>query len=225
MTSRERLVATARGGEVDRKPVINWPIWEPESDVRHYNHETMPDHIEEAGETVSLVEVTNPFGLALQREIDINSLLKSDPKAGNRVLGELCDETQRDIDQAFEVGADGIIYRLYGARSRHCTPMQYGGYYLERDRELLEGVKDALFNMIFVVGDEDVYLDFVSDLPAHAFGWDAESSQIPIKEVRDMRSGALVCDDPAADIRLEPGTDFLSRTLEASVRTEDSYAV
>lgn len=225
MTSRERIIAVARGGEVDRKPVINWPIWDPNSDVRHYNHETIPDHIEEASDLVSLVEITNPFGLALQRELDINALLKEDPKEGNRLLGELCDEAQRDIDQAFEIGADGIIYRLYGARSRHCTPMQYGGFYLERDRELLEGVKDALFNMVFVVGDEDVYLDFVSDLPAHAFGWDQKSSQIPLSDVRDMRTGALVCDDPEADIRLDPGTDFLSRTLEASVRTEDYHAV
>ncbi len=225
MTSRERVLATVRGGEVDQKPVLNWPICEPTSDIQHYNHETMPDHLEGNESGVSVVEVTNPFGLSLQRDLNLNQLLKDDPKEGNRILGELCDETQGDINRAFEAGADGIIYRLYGARARHCTPMQYGGYYLERDRELLQGVQDALFSMVFVVGDEDVYLDFVSDLPAKAFGWDIKSSQVPISEVRDMRQGALVCEDPAAEIILDAGTDFLSRMLESSVRTEDSYAV
>lgn len=225
MTSRERLLAAGRGGEVDRKPVIHWPHWEPNSDLRFYNHETLPDHIEEGHQDVALVEITNPFGLALQREIDLNQILKDDPKAGNRLLGELVDEAKRDIDLAFEVGSDGILYRLYGARARHCTPMQYGGYYLERDRELLEDAKDAVFNAIFVVGEEDVYLDFVSDLPAHAFGWDFKETQIPATEVRKMRNGALLSEDPDSDILLEPGTAFLSRVLESSLRTEESYAV
>lgn len=224
MTSRERLVAAARGGEVDRRPVVSWPYWKEASDLRHFNHETLPEHIDHSDQDVSLVEVTNPFGLALQRDMDLNKMLKDDPTAGNRVLGELIDVTKRDIDTAFEIGADGIIYRLYGARAHHCTPMQYGGFYLEKDRELLEDVKDALFNIIFVVGEEDVYLDFVSDLPAHAFAWDYKESRIPVSEVRKMRPGALMSEDPESDIRLDPGTDFLSRVLESSLRTEDSYA-
>jgi hypothetical protein len=224
MTCRERLIAASRGGEVDRQPVVNWPYFEDASDLRHYNHETLPDQIEKSGEDLSIVEVTNPFGLALQKDLDLNKVLKEDPRAGNRLLGELIDETKRDIDLAFEIDADGILYRLYGARSRHCTPMQYGGFYLERDRELLESVKDAAFNMIFVVGEEDVYLDFVSDLPAHVFGWDFKGSQIPASEVRKMRAGALVSEDPSSDVRLDPGTEFLSRVLESSLRTEDSHA-
>ncbi len=225
MTSRERLLAVAHGAEVDRQPKIFWPYWETGSDFRHFNHETMPDHIEEAEGDVALVEITNPFGLALQKEINLNKALKEDPKAGNRLLGELIDEAKRDIELAFEIGADGILYRLYGARARHCTPMEYGGLYLEKDRELLESVKDSLFNVIFVVGQEDVYLDFVSDLPAHAFGWDSDDSKIPASEVRKMRSGALMSEDPESDILLHPGTAFLSKMLESSLRTEDSYAV
>lgn len=223
MTSRERVLVTARGGEPDRKPVFNWPHWDETSDIRFFNHETLPEHIDGSSEELSLVEITNPFGLALQREIDLNTELKEDPKQGNRILGDLCDEVQRDINQAFEVGADGIIYRIYGARGRHCTPMQYGGFYLERDRELLSGVQDALFNMIFVVGEDDVYLDFVSDLPAHAFGWDYDESKIPVSEVRSMRQGALVSTDPESDIQLEPGTACLTRMLESSIRTEESH--
>lgn len=223
MNCRERLLAAVRGGEVDRKPVIHWPYWEPASDITHYNHETLPDHLDPNPEGIALVEITNPFGLSLQNDLKLNQLLKDDPVAGNKQLTKLCDEVRLSIEQAFHAGADGILYRIYGARERHCTPMQYGGYYLERDREILETVKDATFNMIFVVGDEDVYLDFVSDLPAHAFGWDFKDSKIPASEVRAMRQGALVSSDPESDILLDSGTAFLSRMLESCLHTEDSY--
>jgi len=223
VTSRERLLAAARGGEVDRKPVLNWPHWEEGSDVRHYNCETIPEEIEEAPGEITLVEVTNPFGLSLQRNLNLNAALKDDPKAGDFILNALCEEVANDIKMAFDLKADGILYRIYGARARHCTPMQYGGHYLERDRELLSAVSDASFNMIFVVGEEDVYLDFVSDLPAHAFGWDYDESKIPASQVRAMRQGALVSSDPESDILLDPGTAFLSRVLESSLHTEDSY--
>lgn len=225
MTSRNRLLAAASGADLDRKPVIDWPYWSEESDLRHFNHETLPDEIEEDTDKLALVEITNPFGIAMQRGIDINQALRDDPKAGNRLLGDLCDTCRRDIETAFEAGADGILYRLYGARARHCTPMQYGGYYLERDRELMELAGGSVFNMIFVVGEEDVYLDFVSDLPAHAFGWDYKTSKIPTESVREMRSGSLFSEDENSDILLHPGTAFLSRVLESSLRTEDSYAI
>jgi hypothetical protein len=225
MTSRERLLAVAKGVQPDRQPVIAWPYQTSESDVQHFNHETLPDVIEPQSGELALVEVTNPFGLALQKGVDLNQALKDDPRSGNRLLGEFVDEARRDIDTAFEVGADGIFYRLYGARARHCTPMQYGGYYLEKDRDLLADVQDAVLNVLFVVGEEDVYLDFVSDLPASLFGWDAKDSKIEVSTVREMRPGALLCESPEADVLLKTGTAFLSRVLESNLRTEDSYAI
>jgi len=225
MTSRERVISGAKRVTVDRKPVLCWPFWSEESDIRHFNHESLPEEVSEEPGELTLVEITNPFGLAMQRGVDLNRELKDDPRSGNCLLGDFCDEAQRDIDLAMEIGADGIIYRLYGARAQHCTPMQYGGYYLERDRELLDKVSDAVLNILFVVGEEDVYLDFVSDLPANVFGWDVKESKIEPNAVREMRTGALLGEHPDCDILLRPGTAFLSRVLESSLRTEDSYAI
>lgn len=224
MTSRERVLAAIGGYGIDRKPVLAWPHWKEGSDIRHYTDETMPEQIE-AGDSLALVEVANPFGLAMQKDIDLNKVLKDDPRQGNEILGELVGEVKRDIELAYEVGADGILYRLYGARSSHCTPMQYGGYYLERDREILELADGGHVNLVFVVGEDDVYLDFVTDLPAKMFGWDSKSSGITAADVRQMRGGALVSEDPDSDVLLEPGTASLSRVLETLVRTEDSYAI
>jgi hypothetical protein len=180
------------------------------------------DAIAEAGDRAALVEVLNPFGLALQREIHLNDLLRDTPELGDRILSGLIEEARGHIQNALNSGADGILYRLHGARGRHCTPMQYGGHYLERDRELLAEVADARVNVVFVVGEDDVYLDFVSDLPAHIFAWDCEESQIGPSQVRTMRQGALCCVAADADVILDPGTDNVSTMLEASLHTEDT---
>jgi hypothetical protein len=217
-------MAAVGGGVPDRQTVMAWPYGNDRSDFRCYADDTMPDRIAPSDQ-ISLVEVVKPFGLAIQKSVDLNQILKEDPRKGNEILTELANETARQIDLAFEVGADGILYRLYGARAAHCTPMQYGGYYLERDRELLEAANRGKLNVLFVVGEDDVYLDFVTDLPAQAFGWDAKGSRITAADVRQMRDGALISEDPESDILLEPGTASLSRILETSVKTEDSYAL
>ncbi len=77
--------------------------------------------------------------------------------------------------------------------------MQYGGFYLERDRELLEEAKDATFNLLWIDAGEEAYLDFVSDLPAHAFAWDIDATDVSVVQMRAMRPGALAAEDPTAD--------------------------
>lgn len=209
MNSRERLIAVGRGGEADRKPVICWPDGCPESDavVGHI----MSDHI-------SLTPVVNPFGQALRRQVAISEILADDPPRGNKLLDDLVAKTRAEIEGALRRGADGVLYLLYGARGLHTTPMEYGGHYLERDRELLDAIQDATFNMVFVVGEDDAYLDFVSDLPAHAFGWDARATGTGVDDVRPLRKGALATNEPSADIELRFGTTNLIADLELELQ-------
>lgn len=101
-------------------------------------------------------EVLNPYGRALSDGVDLNSLLKSDPIAGGTALDALCEETRAELSNG------PTVYRLVGASPEHCTPMQYGGYYLERDRELLASAPGPVE---VVVEGEAPYMDFVSDLP------------------------------------------------------------
>ncbi|HVT11924.1 MAG TPA: hypothetical protein VHE55_06630 [Fimbriimonadaceae bacterium] len=210
MNSRERLIAAARGGEVDRKPVICWPKPCPESDA--IVCQVNPTQI-------SLSPVVNPFGQALRSRIEVWDVLAEEPKRGEKILDELVGKTRSEIKAAFEHGADGVIYLLYGARGLHATPMEYGGHYLERDRELLTEIEDAPFNLIFVVGEDDAYLDFVSDLPAQAFGWDAQATGAPPSQLREMRSGALAANAPDADIELRFGASNLIADLELELQT------
>lgn len=211
MTGKERLVAAARGGEVDRKPVILWPGESVRSDARiliHPEAEAIADE-----ERIVLVDVISPFGRAVKAGFGLNDLLTEDPEAGNAHLDEFVQQTRDEIEAANEAGFDGIFYRLIGAEPELSTPMQYGGYYLERDRELLEDVADARLNILYVDGGEEVYMDFVSDLPAHVFAWDIDRTGISVAAMRAMRRGALAAEDPTADIlfaddfeKLEPWT-------------------
>ena len=162
-----------------------------------------------------LAQVRNPFGLALSRGIDLNAELSNDPAKGNEILNSLVEEAKAVSATALASGADGVFYELHGATASHCSPMQYGGYYLERDREVLEEIKDASLNVLYVVGDDETYIDFVSDLPAHVFAWDNRTTGFGAAYVRSLRSGAQASFDPASEISLRfegPGT--VAQSLE-----------
>ena len=149
--------------------------------------------IHESPETPVLVEVQNPFGEAIDAGIDLNGEFDRGPTYGEQAFASLFEKTEAKIAEALGAGADGIFYRLFGAEPNLSTPMQFGGLYLEQERDLLKGIMDARFNVLYVEGGEGTYLDVVSDLPAHAFSWDEDRTAIPAGEVRKFREGALAC--------------------------------
>lgn len=207
MNSRERLTAIARGGPVDRAAWFTWVPNASYSELLHLAREYAPDGLvtssmesaklllEELGldGPAVLFEVMNPFGLALQDEINLNSSIQADPSEAYVLHSKYATEVADSMEWALSAGCDGVFYRLVGAAPEWSTPMQYGGHHLESDRELLGTVRDARFNTLYVEGGEGVYLDFVSDLPASAFAWDEMASGVDYKEVRKLRDGALAC--------------------------------
>jgi len=212
MTSRERLLAASRGGEVDNKPRISWLAQDMSADG-HVVFD-LQSVSQSNVSSIVLVDVANPFGLALQKGIDLNKALKDDPTVGSEVLDTLVDEVRQRIAASLEGGADGIFYRLHGANPQHCSPMQYGGHYLERDRELLTEASDAALNVLFVAGGEELYIDFVSDLPVQVFAWDSNLSRISADEVRSARTGATASADPTSEISLTIGLENYLENLE-----------
>jgi len=212
MTSRERLMIAAGGGAVDCQPRLGWLTSGEQTDGSIVDH---IDSMAKGGrESVVLVDVANPFGLALRRGIDINKALKDDPSVGSVVLDSLVDEVRQRITVSLANGADGIFYRLHGACPEHCSPMQYGGHYLERDRELLSEASDARLNVLFVAGKEELYIDFVSDLPAQVFAWDREKTRLSAEDIRACRIGAVASSDPSSEIDLVIGFENYLDNLE-----------
>jgi hypothetical protein len=163
---------------------------------------------------VLLAEVPNPFGLALQRGIDVNKALKDDPSVGGDLLDRLVEDVRARISMSLQRGADGIFYRLHGACPKHCSPMQYGGHYLERDRELLGEAAGTSVNVLFIAGKDDVYFDFVSDLPAQVFAWDFKLTRVSADEIRSSRTGAVASSDPSSEIELIIGLENYLENLE-----------
>lgn len=118
---------------------------------------------------------------------------------GQLLLDRLVEETTQEARDA-----DDVLYLLAGAVPDVCSPMEYGGHFLERDREILQGWSGTRHVLLYVQGGDGVYLDFVSDLPAEIFAWNAEGSRISAREVRSMRTGLLAATDVEAEVRLNP---------------------
>lgn len=211
MTSAERVIAAARGGPVDRRPEIVLGL--DAGDVRVVSLEALARTLGGDDRPV-LVDIGNPFFHALKAGLDLNRVFREEPAEGHRRLENLVSRTAAQMEAALDGGADGVLYRLHGATERHCSPMQYGGYYLEHDRELLANIAEARLNVLYVAGETDVYLDFVSDLPAHVFAWDSATTGVSAAAVREMRPGAQASMDPESDFALTIHEPYRLHTLE-----------
>lgn len=153
------------------------------------------------GSTYEFAEITSPYGKAMQSGIDLNELLHADPAVGETRLNELAVVTQSEINVA---ASQGILYRVYGACPAECTPMQFGGHYLEVDRAILNTITKGTKTIVFIEG-EDIYFDFVSDLPCDAMGWDETVNTLTLAEARTMRPGLYALTSPEAEIKIRQG--------------------
>lgn len=145
--------------------------------------------------------VRGAFERAVAREYDLPTLLRSDPIAGEELLSRMIDEALTELEGAIEGEADGILYQLSGASSEWTTPLAYGGHFLEAERSVLasEIPLDRPL-VIHVVGQEDLYLDLLADLPCSGLAWNSMASRLSMQEARHYFSCALVTDSPEGDI-------------------------
>jgi len=143
--------------------------------------------------------VDGPFGRAEQAGIPIVDLFEKDVASGDDVLAELIFATRKEILEA----NDAILYVISGPEPAKTTPMQYGGHFLERDRELLEFANQKGEVWLFVDAGPGAYLDFVSDLPAEVFAWNAVKTGFPLSEMRKLRNGRLCTNEQGADLPLD----------------------
>lgn len=203
MTTKEGLLAAMMGESVSPKPELRLPF-------------------EECGLRVLIL--SNPYGLALREGFDLTANLRADPEHGAKVLDAYAQSVRSQLQAGVANGAELIVYQLFGAEPTACTPMEYGGYYLEKDRELLTECRAFAATLLFVCSAEGAYFDFLSDLPAHAFGWDANASGVPVSAVRAIRPGPLVSNDPEADVLLvsNRGVAGMIASLEGEVASANA---
>ena len=215
MTHQERLLALVHGQVLDCQASIGWPgpspLW---SDAVVVPHRQISDSLGHVEDRALLAEITSPFGKALKQGFTLNRLFQSDSHAADSLLDSLAEECKFACKSALENGADGIFYRLHGATLDWSTPMEYGGRYLERDREILSLSSHSRLSVLFVVGGAETFFDCVSDLESHLFGWDIHESNVGVSAMRKIRKGLLLCDDSLADVRLVAPSKAISRLLE-----------
>lgn len=139
--------------------------------------------------------VFSPLSLALRDGVNPVETLRNDVQAGETLL-------QKYVDQARAQASEGnIVYVLEGARGAYTTPMEYGGHFLELDREILSSL-EGRNRFLYAIGADDLYIDFVSDLPAEVFVWDSHLSGFDTAYVKSMRDGDLATNEANAEIEL-----------------------
>ncbi len=135
---------------------------------------------------------------------DVPAFLKEvrdNPEGADESVIRHVEAVREDIKTAFAAKASGTVYWIEGASPSAFTPMQYGGLFLEQDRELLDFARSLGETVVFIADPQDAYIDFVCDLPGDLFGWDIANGVEP-EAVRGLRSGRLLADHPDADVRL-----------------------
>ena len=198
MSRIDTIRAATIDGDAHQRPVI---IDGPERDERADGLIVDEKDLGSATGQAVFCRVQNPFGRSVGTGLDLNALLKESPSEGARAIQKFASEVRTEIDRVLKAGADGICYMLSGACAAECSPMQYGGHFLEVDREILAGTPDGSFDILYVCGDSELYIDIVSDLPAQAIAWNS-SAGVQISEMREMWPRAVAAADQDADIFL-----------------------
>ncbi|MDI9636778.1 hypothetical protein QPK87_39105 [Kamptonema cortianum] len=192
MTGRERLVASSRGGQLDRQPLL----WLGEGSCE------MADGVAVGKEGIAPALLAGEQAVLCWVDgvwLESKGKFSSDDLEGQaRALDSATETAKSHCQQALADGADGICYRLAGAEPAHSSPMEYGGLVLERDREVLESVAESRLNVVYVENEGEAYLDFLTDLPCHFLAWNGEAPST-LDEVRALRGGAVADDSSQAD--------------------------
>lgn len=198
MTSRDRVRAALAGESVDRRPLVTWPTVTDAADIVVLKDvDAIRPHA--GGDRPVLLEVANPYASVGRTVV---SEAKANPEESARALDEAVAAIRRQIEAGLGAGADGVFYRLEGATAEATTPMEYGGLFLEHDREILAAISDAQLNVLYLSGGPDLYFDFVCDLPAHLIAWDQAATGLSAEMVRALRSGPQASADPASEFDL-----------------------
>lgn len=141
--------------------------------------------------------VLSPLSRAISQGIDIVGLLEENPAEGDRVLAELVRQCSSDIEQT----SGPINYIVAGAEPGVTSPMQYGGHFLELDRELIGTTSPA----ITLIGGPDTYIDVVSDIAKSYLIWNPEANPVDPKEVSRMTTAT-----PITNVNFFPNLDSRS---------------
>lgn len=131
---------------------------------------------------IDLALVAGVSSVVLRKEVDLNT----DPLK----LGEDLDIASNRVRDGVPE-AEGYLYWIGAATPEWTTPMQFGGYFLEREREVLDSLVGSGKPVILALTGSEPYLDFISALPATAIAVSlSETEQV---EAIQMAPDKLFC--------------------------------
>ncbi|MEI7577183.1 MAG: hypothetical protein WCK51_09835 [Armatimonadota bacterium] len=128
--------------------------------------------------------ILSPLSRAISQGIDVVGLLEENPAEGDRVLAELVSQCSHEMRQV----SGPLNYIVAGAEPDVTSPMQYGGHFLELDRELIGTSSPA----ITLIGGPETYIDVVSDIAKSYLIWNPETNPVDPHEVSRMTTATPI---------------------------------
>jgi len=120
------------------------------------------------------------------------SHLREDPEAVHVGLAALTQSLIHYARATISAGCEGIYYALSGASADAATRREYCGSFKDYDREILQSVAGAQFNILHLHGYHDLYFDLTHDLPASVVCWSDRAGGPSLVEARGMHRGCLM---------------------------------
>lgn len=201
MNAKERLDQVLAGEQIEDKLTVS--LGEGPADI------VVGHRIDDQNSCLNLQLIPGALAVTLEKNPEAFRLLEESPEEGESLILSALEDVQSRIEDCFSTGFDGFCYVVKGAYPEVSSPMQYGGHFLEVDRALLTGAEGLGYRMVLVEGDNEPYIDFVSDLPCELFAWDIRSGIDP-SNVREMRVGGLVANHHDSDLDLKLNSDCLN---------------
>jgi uroporphyrinogen decarboxylase len=126
-------------------------------------------------------------------------LLRAEPAAVDHALAAMTVTLAAYARAAVEAGADGLFYATNMATRELATAAECRRFQRPHDRQILEQVQDAPFNLLHVCG-EGVHFDEFADYPVTALSWATAPGNPSLAEGHRRTGRAVVGGLPAKPV-------------------------
>lgn len=137
----------------------------------------------------------------------VKAILDSADEAPEAVVSTVQNALERSSSKISELATAGeevIAVKVFGANPETCSPMQYGGFFLEAERDLL--AQSPVPTVAIVAEAPDSYTDFLTDLPCAAMIVLDPTQDLPF--LQSLTKTPLLSGHSAAQIRWEADSTF-----------------
>jgi uroporphyrinogen decarboxylase len=149
------------------------------------------------------------------------AIARAEPAALETALAAITQTLADYARRALAAGADGLFYATNVARRDLLTPAECRRFQRPYDRQVLEAVVSAPFNVMHICGPDTHFDEFV-DYPVRAFSWATGAGNPSLSEARKRTGRAVMGGLPAKPAIAALTPDDVAERARAAVRETDA---